>query len=377
MKIICDDKIPFLKGVFEPYAQVVYLSGDKTTKETVKDADAIITRTRTKCNRELLEGSSVKVIASATIGFDHIDTVWCEEHDIKWSNAPGCNSSSVAQYIASALVFLKKKYNLQLEGQKVGIVGVGHVGQKVQSLCETLGMKTLLCDPPRERAEGSGSFCSIDEIIDKADIITLHTPLTKSGEDATYHLFNQNLISKLKAHQTLINASRGEVVDNSALKMALTKKQIRAAVIDVWENEPKIQEDLLEMVDIGTPHIAGYSLDGKANGTLASVRLVAHTLGIALEHWKPESIAEPEEGNTLKIDCLGKSQEDVLCEAIQFTYDIRKDSRKLKANPGAFEHLRSDYPIRREAQAFRVILQNANFKLVQALRSIGFIVTDI
>ncbi|MBQ0081637.1 MAG: 4-phosphoerythronate dehydrogenase [Alistipes sp.] len=372
MKIVCDDKIPFLKGVFEPYAEVVYLPGVNTTKEIVKDADAIITRTRTICNRELLDGSKVKVIASATIGYDHIDTAWCERNGIRWSNAPGCNSSSVAQYIASALVFLKKKYRLQLEGLTLGIVGVGHVGKKVKTLSEALKMKILLCDPPRERAEGYESFCSINEIIDKADIITLHTPLIREGQDATYHLFGPEQISRLKPEQILINASRGEVVDSVALNETLKKKEIRGAILDVWEGEPEINRELLDAVDIGTPHIAGYSLDGKANGTTASVRLVSQILNLPLKEWSPKEIPQPSQGDTLEIDCNGKSCEDVLCEAIQFSYDITNDGLKLKAEPTLFEYLRGNYPTRREAQAFRLILKNSNTNIEVALRSIGF-----
>ena len=226
MKIVCDNKIPFLRGVLEPYAEVVYLPGKETTPEVVRDADAIITRTRTICDESLLKGSSVKVIATATIGFDHIDTGWCEEHGIIWRNAPGCNSWSVKQYMSSVLVSLSRMRSFDLEGKTLGVVGVGNVGSKVAQAASALGMKVLLNDPPRERREGSGGFVSLDEILRRSDIITLHVPLSREGEDATWHLFDAERIGKMNPSQILVNSSRGPVVDNAALKQALKARAI-------------------------------------------------------------------------------------------------------------------------------------------------------
>ncbi|MDX1284375.1 MAG: NAD(P)-dependent oxidoreductase, partial [Draconibacterium sp.] len=185
MKIIIDDKIPYIKGAFENLAEVVYLPGKETTPEVVKDADAIITRTRTICNQELLEGSKVKFIATATIGFDHIDTDYCKQAGIEWTNAPGCNAESVNQYIASALFSWSMRKRIDLAGLTIGVVGVGNVGSRVAKTCEILGMKVLLNDPPRERAEGPEQFVSLETIQKEADIITLHVPLNLEGEDAT------------------------------------------------------------------------------------------------------------------------------------------------------------------------------------------------
>ncbi|GET29786.1 4-phosphoerythronate dehydrogenase [Prolixibacter sp. SD074] len=198
MKIIIDDKIPYIKGALEPFAEVVYLPGSKTTPEVVKDAGALITRTRTKCNRELLEGSGVKFIATATIGFDHIDTEYCSETGIEWTNAPGCNSGSVEQYIASALAVLSQKRHFALSGKTLGIVGAGNVGKKVARIAGAYGMKVLLNDPPRERAEGKSNFVSLDEILAQSDIITLHVPLNMAGEDKTFHLADDAFFAKAK-----------------------------------------------------------------------------------------------------------------------------------------------------------------------------------
>ena len=279
MKIICDDKIPFLKGALEPYARVVYLPGQEISAEVVMGADAMIIRTRTICDRALLEGSSVKIVATATIGYDHIDTAWCESRGIVWKNAPGCNSSSVQQYIASVLCVLAERFNLHFKDLTLGVVGVGHVGSKVAEAARALGMKVLLCDPPRAREEGPEGFVDLNEIVSSTDIITLHVPLSHEGLDATWHMFDSERISSLRPNQILINSSRGSVVDTLALKNALKARRIKAAVLDVWENEPYIDLDLLNLLTIATPHIAGYSADGKANGTAASVQAVAACLG--------------------------------------------------------------------------------------------------
>lgn len=377
MKIVCDNKIPFLRGVLEPYAEVVYLPGRETTVDVVRDADALITRTRTICNEALLSGSSVKVIATATIGFDHIDTRWCEEHGIIWRNAPGCNSWSVKQYISSVLVSLAKMRSLSLEGMTLGVVGVGNVGSKVAQAASALGMNVLLNDPPREREEGGGGFVSLDEILEKSDIITLHVPLSREGEDATWHLFDAGLLDRMKKSQILINSSRGPVVDNAALKSALKSRSIAGAVLDVWEGEPDLDPELVGLLDIATPHIAGYSADGKANGTAASVRTVSEVLGLPLTEWFPPQVPEPEMPLRFSIDASGKSRQEILSEAILYTYDVLEDSDRLRANLGSFEKLRGDYQIRREPSAFTLDLKGGTAQVAEALNALGFKVNQI
>ena len=373
MKIVADNKIPFLKGVFEPFAEVVYLPGKETTAEVVKDADAIITRTRTACNEALLKGSSVKVIATATIGFDHIDTAWVEGAGIRWANAPGCNSWSVKQYIGSVLCALAQKHGLDFEGLTLGVVGVGNVGSKVAAAGRALGMRVLLNDPPRERAEGSGDFVSLETIIKESDIVTVHVPLTKSGRDATLHLFDSERLASMKPSQILINSSRGPVVDCKALKAALMKGGLKGAVLDVWEGEPDLDPELIDLLDITTPHIAGYSADGKANGTTMSVRTVAAELGIdELKEWKASGIPAPEQALEFAIDASGKTKQEVLSEAIFHAYDVRGDSGKLRANPQQFERLRGDYQIRREPSAFTIMLSGADADTAASLKALDF-----
>ncbi len=377
MKIVCDNKIPFLRGVLEPYAEVVYLPGKETTPEVVRDADALITRTRTICDEKLLKDSSVKVIATATIGYDHIDTRWCEQNGIIWRNAPGCNSWSVKQYISSVLVSLARMRSLRLEGMTLGVVGVGNVGSKVAVAASALGMKVLLNDPPRERREGGAAFVSLDEILEKSDIITLHVPLSREGEDATWHLFDEERIGRMKRSQILINSSRGPVVDNAALKKALQARSIAGGVLDVWEGEPDLDPELVFSLDISTPHIAGYSADGKANGTSASVRTVSQVLGLPLTDWSPEDIPSPSVPLEFSIDAAGKSRGEVLSEAVLYTYDVMGDSDSLRAGLASFEKLRGDYPVRREPSAFTLNLHGGDPLTVPALEELGFKVNQI
>lgn len=370
MKIVIDDKIPYIKGALEPFAEVVYLPGNKTTYEIAKDADALITRTRTKCNRQLLEGSKVSFIASATIGFDHIDTEYCKQAGIEWTNAPGCNAGSVNQYIASALFSWSKEKRFDLRNKTIGIVGVGHVGSKVAALCETIGMKVLLNDPPREKTEGSENFVSLEQIQKEADIITFHVPLNLTGEYATYHMADKNFFNDLK-QPLIINSCRGEVVDTAAVKEAINRKLISGFIADCWENEPDIDIELLNMSDYGTPHIAGYSKDGKANGTKMSVRAVSKFFNLGIDNWEPAGVELPA-NSSIKIECTGKEDTSVLAEAVISTYDIKTDDESLRNSPHLFEKLRGDYPVRREFETYTVKAKNAGKGVLEKLKKMGF-----
>ena len=371
MKVVADDKIPFLKGVLESEGiEVVYLPGAKTTAEDVSNADALITRTRTKCNEKLLKNSAVKFIATATIGFDHIDTDYVEKRGICWTNAPGCNSSSVAQYITSLLLNLAVKHNFKLADKVLGVVGVGYVGKKVAAVGRALGMKVLLNDPPRARAEGDKEFVSLDIVAQKADIITIHVPLEYEGEDKTFHLADEEFLNKLTQKQFIINASRGEVVDNAALRKVLEKRSIAGGVLDVWENEPEIDLELLNLLDYATPHIAGYSTDGKVNGTSMSVNALAKFFNLSerLQNWYPDNVPVPE--NTV-IECPADgSLEEKLLYIVSQSYNIADDTKALKQTPQDFEKLRGNYPLRREFGIFTVV--NADSQCAEVLKNLGF-----
>ena len=267
MKIVADNTVPYLKGIAEPIAEVKYLTSKEFTPENVQDADALIVRSIDKCTRELLEGSRVKLITSATIGFDHIDTRYCGEAGIAWKNSPGCNAVSVAQYVLAGLITIALRKGEALQGKTIGIVGVGHVGKEVEKLCTAYGMNVLRNDPPRAEAEGENGFVSLDTIAEQADIVTFHTPLTKEGRFATRHLAGEDFFCKLQRTPWFINASRGAVHDTDALLRARREGKIGELILDCWENEPDISTDLLSRAAIATPHIAGYSHDGKVRAT--------------------------------------------------------------------------------------------------------------
>lgn len=349
MKIVADDKIPFLKGVLEPFFEMVYLPGGKIGPADVRDADALITRTRTRCDRALLAGSKVGFIATATIGFDHIDTAALRELGIDWTNAPGCNAASVAQYLACVLA----DFRIPLAGKTLGVVGVGNVGSRVVRVGEAFGMRVLQCDPPRAEREGGSRFRPLDELVAEADFLTFHVPLERGGGHPTFHLADAALLAAMKPGAVLINTSRGEVVDGSALKAALQAGSIGGAVLDVWEHEPEIDLELLELVRLGTPHIAGYSTDGKANGTAMSVQAVGRHFGV-IEYtgWTPYSLPVPEQP-LIRLDAALPESEQ-LSAACRASYDIRFDDAQLRADPAGFERQRGNYRIRREPPAYRI-----------------------
>lgn len=371
MKIIIDKDIPFVAGALEKYADVVYLEGGSITRNDVVDADALIVRTRTKCNSDLLRQTKVRFIASATIGFDHIDTAYCDANDIHWTNAPGCNSSSVQQYVGAALFHLASKLEFSLSDKTIGVVGVGNVGAKIAAFCRTIGMRVLLNDPPRERREGKGSFVSLETIIREADIITLHVPLNLEGKDKTFHFFDDRIFSQLQSHQVLINTSRGEIIDTPALLTALRHKKLAACVQDVWENEPEIDVDFLNLVDIGTPHIAGYSIEGKANGTAMSVRAVSRFFNLGTDDWFPDRLPSPN-NEEVEFDCTSMRREKIVCKLIRNTYDILSDDQRLRNSPRTFEQQRSAYPLRREFPFYAAKLLHADEVTLSLARRIGF-----
>ncbi len=372
LKIIADNKIPFLNGVLEPYAQVTYLPGAETTAEIVKDADALITRTRTKCSESVLKDSNVKVIASATIGYDHIDAAFCDANQISWFNAPGCNAGSVKQYVAAALALLSQKTNEPLSGKTLGIVGVGNVGSKVKDLAEAIGLRVLLNDPPRQEKEGGAEFVDLNTIIEEADIITFHVPLVREGKWSTYHLADEAFFKACKNNVIIINSSRGEVVDNGALLEALINEDVKNAVLDVWEKEPDINLELLQKTLIGTSHIAGYSVDGKANGTAQAVNNVSKVFDLPLQNWYPNELPLPE-NPVITIDVQELSDEQLWQKLVLETYPMHIDDDLLRKHPEAFEKHRGNYMIRREFQAYSVELKNASILHKELLNKMGFI----
>ena len=345
MKVIVDNKIPFIKEAIEKIGdEVVYAPGKDFTPSLVKDADALIIRTRTHCNRGLLEGSKVKFIATATIGFDHIDTEYCREAGITWTNAPGCNSASVAQYLHSSLILLQESKGINLSEATIGIIGVGNVGSKVVKVAQELGMRVLLNDLPREDKEGKQNFSSLQTLAKECNVLTFHVPLYKEGKYRTYHLADAAFFQSLKQKPVIINTSRGEVIETDALLNALETKLISDAIIDVWENEPAINLTLLKKVFLGTPHIAGYSADGKANATRMSLDALCRYFNIQADYQIiPPAPSQPQ------------ITAETLSDAYLQIYDPRQDSNALKTHPELFEKLRGDYPLRREKKAYTIL----------------------
>ncbi len=370
IKIVADNKIPFLKGVLEQCARVVYFPGREISKEHISDAGALIVRTRTSCDGRLLGGTPVRYIATATIGFDHIDTGYCSANGIAWSNAPGCNSGSVMQYIASALACISDQDGRRFGDLTLGIVGVGYVGKKVEKLARILGMKVLLNDPPRERAEGKGSFVSLETLLQGSDIVTMHVPLNREGVDCTVYIADRVFFRGMKKRSWFINTSRGQVMNTPALLEALQEGHLAGTVIDVWENEPDIDMELLERAFIATPHIAGYSLDGKANGTAQSVRAVSDFFKLGIGDWYPE--IPPPPNALVRVDRDPGQPDQLIKEVFIHTYDIKADSARLKARPERFEQLRDDYPPRREFHAYRLNFEDPADPAREKLRELGF-----
>ncbi|MDO4159235.1 MAG: 4-phosphoerythronate dehydrogenase [Prevotellaceae bacterium] len=357
MKIVVDDKIPYIREVLARITDnVVYIKGTDICKDDVRDADALIVRTRTRCDARLLEGTSVKFVATATIGYDHIDTDYMQRAGIKWMNCPGCNSSSVAQYVRSVLLLLERDKGVALDETTIGIVGCGHVGSKVARVAEEYGMRVLVCDPPRmdkgdchsfepsellsgKEHEGDDERCFVDmDVIEReCDIITFHVPLTRTGVYKTYHIGDEAFFSRLKRCPVIVNTSRGEVIDNHALYDAIIYNKVKDAVIDTWEHEPDIDLALLDKAWIATPHIAGYSADGKVNADNMVIDGLCRHFGIEnIYH-----IEAPE----LPEDFAYYSDAD---NGYLRFYNPLRDSESLKNSPEDFEYFRGNYPLRRE-----------------------------
>ena len=340
MKIVIDQAIPFIEGVFEDYADVLYRNGASICREDLTDADALVIRTRTRCTPSLLEGSPLKIIATAAIGTDHIDLDYCRKRGIHVQNAAGCNSGAVANYVMSGIYGAASRKRINLEGATIGIVGVGNVGSRVARAAGLLGFKVLLNDPPRAAAEGPALFCDLDYLLRNSDIVSMHVPLTpqtRSMADAAF-------FSKMKLGAFFINSARGEIVDENALVSAAGK--LGALIIDTWCGEPTVNHALLRVADIATPHIAGYSYQGKLNGTAMAVRAVARYLGIKeLYEFFPDPAGQPRDA--VKLDLRGKPQGQIAA-IIQYTYPIFTDDFMFRVDPGSFESLRENYRYRRE-----------------------------
>ena len=378
MKIVADENIPYAAECFGSVGQVQLLSGRSMTAEAVREADAVLVRSITKVGAELLKGSRVKFIGTVTIGFEHIDTDFLKEHDIGFASAPGSNANSTAEYVVAALLSVGRKKKIELAGKSIGIVGVGNVGCRVARKAAALGMRVLLNDPPLQRQTQDAKYLSLEKLFD-CDFITLHTPLTFEGVDRTFHLADEKFFKSLKTGCVFINSSRGAVADTNALKDAIESGGLKASVVDVWENEPDIDMELLRMVDISTPHIAGYSFDGKAAGMIMIYEAFCRHFGLeankSIEDFLPEPVL-PE----IHIDPESDTEQNLLHEIVQQVYAIDKDDfnmREIAMVPQAerasfFDDLRRNYPVRREFGNTLIVLDRPHDSLAGELGGIGF-----
>jgi erythronate-4-phosphate dehydrogenase len=381
MKIIADANIPFVKDCFSSIGEVEVFPGREITRDIVGEAECLLVRSVTKVDSHLLTGSKVRFVGTATIGFDHIDIEYLARNNIGFASAPGSNANSAAEYVIAGLLEIGRKYKIKLEGKSIGIVGVGNVGSRVAKKCDAMGMKVLLNDPPLQRESGDAKYLPLGELYD-CDFITLHTPLTFEGADKTFHLADEKFFKSLKAGCVFINASRGEVVDARAMKASIRSGQLETTVLDVWENEPNIDTELLEMVDIGTPHIAGYSLDGKIAGMIVIYKAACGHFGLKAEYDVEDFLPEPDIPQ-LKINPNSGSEQDVIRKAVEKIYKISEDDRKLRrilnvpTKKGEFfDNLRKNYHVRREFQNTKVIVKDNNSSLSKKLKGIGFLLAQ-
>jgi len=380
VKIVADENMPFAREAFGRLGDMVLCAGRDVSAATVRDADALFVRSVTKINEALLAGSAVKFVGAATIGTDHVDQEYLRDRRMGFAYAPGCNATSVAEYVIAAMLVLAERGGWELARRRLGVVGVGNVGSRVVAKAEALGMEVLKNDPPLARDTGRADFLPLDDIL-KADIVTLHVPLTKTGPDRTHHLADATFLDRVRDGAVLINTSRGPVVDESALLARRKAGKLGGLAMDVYENEPRLNPELIGLTDLATAHIAGYSLDGKVNGTFQIYRAACAFFGRPVE-WDPRADMPAPEVPELALPDDGDDQA-LIARAVRAIYDIEEDDRLLRgvlAEPdaeraGSFDRLRKSYRVRREFHNTAVTVPAGRPALARKLEGIGFNVT--
>lgn len=382
MKIVVDENIPFAQETFGALGEVRLVSGRMINAELIRDAEILVLRSITKVDEHLLRGSRVQFVGTATTGTDHIDQAYLKSQNILFASAAGSNADSVVEYVITALLLNAQKNGRALKGRSLGIVGVGNIGTRLAKKAKILGLEVVLNDPPRQRESDSGSYRSLQEAC-TCDFISLHVPLTREDCDATFHLFDSKRLASLNPETLLINSSRGEVVDNTALLKAIRREGLAAPILDVWENEPDINWDLLPKLEIGSPHIAGYAIDGKIKATRLIYEALCAALGTSpTAKIQPLSVVQAER---IQVDAAGRNEVDILSDCCSQVYDLRADHRRLQAllglaisdRPAAFDRLRKEYPVRREFQSAEVILQNGTPRLIKQIAGLGFCIAPV
>ena len=341
--VIADQAIPFLEPL-EDRAEIIRIPGTAIARTHLANASALLVRTRTRCDKALLEGTPVRFVGSATACRDHLATAELEGLGIAWAHAPGCNAPAVAQYVLAALAFLHQQHHLSLENLTVGIVGVGEVGGRLARALEAWGIRVLLCDPPRAAMEPAFPHAPLEQLLEESQVLTLHVPLTREGPHPTHRLLNDRNLPTLRPDAWLINSARGGIVDEGALGHLLEQRRIRGAILDCWEGEPDIHSSLLPLLALATPHIAGYSLEGKYRATGMVVPPLAKTLQLA-----PPDLPQPSSPEPLQApDPPGFN----LLEVLGVLTPLDLEDRNLRRTPERFEQLRIQHHLRRDLASF-------------------------
>lgn len=375
MIIAVDDKIPYWEQAFPPAGEVRLFSARKVRQSDLRDADALVVRSVTRVDADLLEGTNVRFVGTATIGMDHLDEAYLRRRGIRFTNAAGSNANAVAEHITAALLLVAERRGWNLAAKSLAVIGVGQVGSRVVRKAASLGIETVLCDPPLRESTGEEKYRFLSDVLD-ADILTLHVPLTKEGAYPTWHMFDEALLGRLSQRQFLLNTSRGAVIDNRALKRVLRARAIEGAVLDVWEGEPRIDYELLRETDLGSAHIAGYSLDGKVSGTSMILEELCRFFGSPVV-WDTAGIFPPA---ARIVPAQGTSGLGAICSLVLQAFDIRVPDSDLRAleslapdlSAAAFDRLRNDYPLRPEFSHFVVELSEENAQLAALLSGLGF-----
>jgi len=379
LKIVADENIPFVEDGFGRLGEVRLLPGRAITPEAVRDAELLIVRSVTKVNAKLLDGSSVRFVGTCTIGTDHMDLDYLTRRGITFVSAPGSNATSVAEYIVAVMLQVAERLRFRLADKTIGVIGVGNVGSRVVRRAESLGMRVLLNDPPLARQTGTGKYRPLDEVLGEADMVTLHVPLAEEGPDATRHMVNDGFLAKMKPGAILLNSSRGAVHDTRAVLAARKSGRLAALFLDVWENEPDIDIELLAVTDVASPHICGYSADGKVAGVVMIRRAASKFLGVTSD-WDPSDKLPPPRVPEVTLTDSSGHAEDVVRRLVLSTYDFAHDDRRMRelltlpAGKRAkhFDGLRRDYPCRREFRNTKVTLEGACRELSSTLTGLGF-----
>ena len=375
MKIVCAASVLFGREAFGTLGETIVLPDDRITRDDLRNADALVIRSKTSVTADLLQDTPVAFVGTATAGFDHLDTAAIEAAGAAWYAAPGCNANSVAEYVVTALLRLAGLRGLDFAGRALGVVGVGEVGRRVAEKAAILGLRVLKNDPPLALAGGAGEFLDLDRVLEESDAVTLHVPLTRGGPFPTERLAGCHFFEHLKPGACFLNTSRGEVADEEALLLALDRGMLSCVALDVWDHEPEISPALLERATIGTPHIAGYSWDGRLNGTVAVYRQACRFFELS-PSWKPPELDAPPGGRHV-VDARGRTDQEVLAELTAAAYDLEGDARALKEKTAEsltdrFRRLRRTYPPRREFNAHNVELLHARPELEEKIAVLGF-----